>query len=155
MHSEALLKFASNVPEAEKVVKTSNKYEQCAKVEKVTETKDKAKEDDQKYTCDECEIDFISKEEFEEHLIDEHDDDTEAYLQCKKCSERMMSRTSLLTHIELENLDPDLSYKDGTIKCKKCGKYFIQRLHHTLNIHMWTALQPDGWDSPPYLLRGL
>ena len=120
-------KYASNVSEAKnKVVKALNKSEQCAAVEKVTE-KNKDEESNQKYKCAECEIDCKSKEKFEEHLIDEHDDDTEVHLHCKNCSERMMTRTDLLSHIELEYLGPDLSYTDGRVKCKMCGKDFIQR----------------------------
>ena len=54
-------------------------------------------------------------EVFEAHLIDEHHDDTEVHLHFKNCSERMMNRTNLLTHIELEYLEPDLSYTNCTV----------------------------------------
>ena len=37
----------------------------------------------------------------------------ESHLQCNNCSDRMMAKTSLLTIIEIEYLEPDLSYKDG------------------------------------------
>ena len=71
-------------------------------------------------------------------MIDKHNDDSESHLQNNNCSDIMMARTSLLRLREIEYLEPDLSYKDGRIKCKNCGKDFIERLQgirHALSDH--------------------
>ena len=110
--AEALSEAATNISQTEeKAAKASKTSQQCVGGEKATERK--VKEAKHNYNCDECQIDCTSMGEFEVHLIDEHDNDTEVeyfevkaaitgevHLQCKDCSERKLARTALLAHIK-------------------------------------------------------
>ena len=78
-----------------------------------------------RYTCEQCEIN-TSMEKIEQHMIDEHDNT-----------------------IQDEYLEPDLSYKDGRVKCNECGKDFIKILEgvkHALKYHDAQQYIENRWN---------